>query len=636
MQILAVSPLLALVLSLVRLVVHSYGNAGGDAANAAKLRASLQIFYSLALAQNTLFVLWSMFKFTEPMRAGIVRIRCRFGRWATGLVLRYARETGDICTKKGQVPQGRNLVTFAVGLLGSESLDERRDAVRLLDKLVVKKGSGKTQQEAQELGLGVGPKLVPCKVPLENLLEALEVGDVQSRERAARVVVAVASDLRHNDWCSPAALHHIASLLEVSSEHKRRHHDQAYYDYDDDHHQLQHTTTTAAPTTTTAADKQDKSIIKRTIQRTIKQLNEEGRSIRDDSMMKLLSEGPIYWSILYYLAFNRIYLNHIRLREKIKKKESIRSLREKIKKKEEEAAAEEEEEEEEEDDDDKQEDDDISASAQRKRLITQGLLIIERLALHQGNRVHICNNHVLLSRLTAPLYSHALLDAEYDSGWVDMLGRSLRIVARLIKTPGEASRGLRNEIASTKQAVLNLTGILEDNKFCTLLKTAAIEILAELAAHKDKSVTSLGEDDIKKFISQLWGIFFAQVDDSNTIEEEEQREKASRLRQTAGEALALMLSVWDAGAAPLEMFIQTTTGSEQVPAEEVGHVVGKLIDMVNSKHECSRTRAAEILACLCSHLTVNRELASQYAIKMLKKVTISSRSSKIRKHILFY
>lgn len=97
-------------------------------------------------------------------------------------------------------------------------------------------------------------------------------------------------------------------------------------------------------------------------------------------------------------------------------------------------------------------------------------------------------------------------------------------------------------------------------------------------------------------------------DDSNAIEEEEQREKARRLRQTAGEALALMLSVWD--AAPLEMFIQTTTGSEQVPAEEVGHVVGKLTDMVNSKHEHSRTRAAEILACLCSHLTMNRELAS--------------------------
>jgi len=39
--------------------------------------------------------------------------------------------------------------------------------------------------------------------------------------------------------------------------------------------------------------------------------------------------------------------------------------------------------------------------AEPKLLISQGLLIIERLALHQGNRVNICDNHVLLSKITA-------------------------------------------------------------------------------------------------------------------------------------------------------------------------------------------------------------------------------------------
>jgi len=46
-QVLIVAPLLAIVLSLIRLVVSHYGNAGGDAANAEKLKASLRIFYSL-------------------------------------------------------------------------------------------------------------------------------------------------------------------------------------------------------------------------------------------------------------------------------------------------------------------------------------------------------------------------------------------------------------------------------------------------------------------------------------------------------------------------------------------------------------------------------------------------------------
>jgi len=177
------------------------------------------------------------------------------------------------------------------------------------------------------------------------------------------------------------------------------------------------------------------------------------------------------------------------------------------------------------------------------------------------------------SQLTAPLYSQPFLDAaEHGSEWIDMLGTSLRIIARLIRAPGEpSSRGLRDGIISNTQAISNLTRILEEDKFGPVLKMAAIDVLAELASSSDKSATTLGKPDIKKFISQLWGIFLAEADDENTIEEEEQRKQASRLRQKAGEALAQMLSVsvWDAAASSsdsiLEMFIlQSTNYPEEV------------------------------------------------------------------------
>jgi hypothetical protein len=98
------APLVAIVLASRRLVVNNYGDAGGDAANAAKLKASLQIFYCLALAQNILILcVWgSLFLDTKGWRASAVSRQCGFGeKWGARLVRRYHTE-------------GRNLVTFAV------------------------------------------------------------------------------------------------------------------------------------------------------------------------------------------------------------------------------------------------------------------------------------------------------------------------------------------------------------------------------------------------------------------------------------------------------------------------------------------------------------------------------------------
>ncbi|CAM0148818.1 unnamed protein product [Urochloa decumbens] len=516
LQILGFAPLGAIFLSLLRLGRVSYGNAGGDAAK--KLKASLQIFYTLALAQNFIFCIWILFLYTEDRRASAVSRQCRFGdQWGHRLVKRYLRETRTICTMEGYVPLGRNLITFAVSLLGSESMDGRRSAVRMLDAFVENK-------------IPVGPTLLPSKDGLENLLEVLEVGNGETRERAARVVAALAGDLRHIDQF-PLALDYIASLLQASEQFN----------------------------TTNCSSWETEMVM------TSMQEDEVGR--------KLWRNEPV---------------------------SSVSMLHDKKC--------------------------DFSYGGPKQH-ISQGLLIVERLAMHQGNCAHICSNHGLLSRITAPLTnSHAfLLGAEYDSEWIDILSRSLRIVARLISAPGEACRELRSGIAIKTQALANLTGILEqDDKFDPVLTAAAIEILAELAS--DKSVRSLDKDGIKKFISQLWGIFLAEMDVNNNTLEEEKDQEANRslMRYKAGEALARMLAVWGtpgiSSSDIMEMFIQDTGPAEAMAPELLRHVVGELTDILTRNNRGSRTRAAEILVRLCSHFTKYTELPRQDVIKMLTKV----------------
>jgi hypothetical protein len=129
-----------------------------------------------------------------------------------------------------------------------------------------------------------------------------------------------------------------------------------------------------------------------------------------------------------------------------------------------------------------------------------------------------------------------------------MLATSLRIITRLVRAPGEASRGLHDGIASNAQAISNLSRVLEEeddnNSFGPALKAAAVDILAELALpSSDRSAASrsrlLGKADI---IRGLWCIFLVQVDGgvdgSNIQGDEEQRQQDSTLRKKAREALA--------------------------------------------------------------------------------------------------
>uniref|UniRef100_A0ACD5X8K7 Uncharacterized protein n=1 Tax=Avena sativa TaxID=4498 RepID=A0ACD5X8K7_AVESA len=167
-------------------------------------------------------------------------------------------------------------------------------------------------------------------------------------------------------------------------------------------------------------------------------------------------------------------------------------------------------------------------------LILQGLAILERLALDQHNCRDICSTPGLLPKIMAPLYSKMLIKHINASAWADVVNGSLKVVHRLMRAPGRTGRRLRREIASSKQAVSNLEGILDQTNNASLeLHIRAIEILTELAFDLH---TNLSKETKENIIEKQRQIFL--TDDQG--KEEESATKFTELKVTAGKALVLL------------------------------------------------------------------------------------------------
>lgn len=138
------------------------------------------------------------------------------------------------------------------------------------------------------------------------------------------------------------------------------------------------------------------------------------------------------------------------------------------------------------------------------------LLIIERLAGDDHNCREICDTQGLLSKITAPITSRAFLDAvcEDDDVWFDILSTSLRVLARLISSPGEASTRLLQETSTSQDMVSNLLRIIKRNNDRWLrLQEPALQILAQVALGPYTGLMTKEE-----FVSLLRDIFFGNKD----------------------------------------------------------------------------------------------------------------------------
>ncbi|XP_022679642.1 uncharacterized protein LOC111256242 [Setaria italica] len=128
---------------------------------------------------------------------------------------------------------------------------------------------------------------------------------------------------------------------------------------------------------------------------------------------------------------------------------------------------------------------------------------------------------------------------------VEMLSRSLTVVNRLLTSPGDGATRLRQEMAGNKEAVSNLVAILEtDSEGAQELHEQVLEVLAELAFDGSFTKPAFGESEcmLDKLFKTLHRIFLEEKD-GNAVVGEADREKDTRLRGKAGEALARLLPV---------------------------------------------------------------------------------------------
>lgn len=496
------SPFVSLGVSVSRLV-HGRDIAANGAA--AKLNAALDIFYALHLLQS-LFSLYYIVIYLngEYMQLLTNRHSGLEEEWdyRQQAVRMYYSETEKKLRKDGKLPCNWDLITYAIGLLQSASGDDDYLwGARVLDKLF------------DDTDASIRRQLLSSRISIQNLIGMIgrrgAAHDIiESRERAARIVAHLATSINITHF--PGIVQCICSLLERSnycepqvttcrpSENPQNR--LLPDDKKDQHEKPQH--------------HQDDAYMAVPIKD-----QTDGHEHQQASLAKRKGIALMVWD----------FINDCR--------EAWRQVIEFIREACKERTA-------------------VFPNEFRgaKELISQGLLILERLTQDEGNCTEISRHQRLVAKITSPLSSHDFLSNARDKKMVGMLNKSLTVVSRLLSSPGDGATRLRQELASKTEAASNLMAILEladSSESAQELHEQALEILAELAF--DDSFKKL---DFEKLLKALVRIFLekeasntagdmATVDVADStiaeLERADREHKATRLRRKAGEALARLL-----------------------------------------------------------------------------------------------
>ncbi|XP_062202056.1 uncharacterized protein LOC133904592 [Phragmites australis] len=207
-------PYICSLISLWRLIKRDYGKADGEAAN---LKMALVVLYSLVLLQGVVFTYSSISNSTGYELARMVAKKYGFRGRARKSVFSYYRETTYMCQKDPSLASGRNLVTYAVDMIRSESPVRYLSGARILDTLT---GPRITNvKEAQQMLI---KQLIGSASSVDILKKLLLKLDWRNRyhgeirERTARIVAQLAGEIRLVQL--PRGIQCIASLLETSSQ----------------------------------------------------------------------------------------------------------------------------------------------------------------------------------------------------------------------------------------------------------------------------------------------------------------------------------------------------------------------------------------------------------------------------------
>ncbi|KAL6604607.1 hypothetical protein ACP70R_043034 [Stipagrostis hirtigluma subsp. patula] len=210
-----------------RLRHRDYGNGSGDPSSA-NLKVALDVLYILVVAQGTIAYFVTIYAFAGKSLVEELVRDCGFGKWASPCVWDYLADIRAGCAKDPSFARGRNLVTYAVDLIKSESAHRKLSGARVLDTLIA---------DLQMLRLGhktfvrywkvvVGRNMVLKQLIIESddivqkllqMLDSRSPYDKEMRKRAARIVAYLAGDIQLNKY--PRGIHWVASLLDTFEEY---------------------------------------------------------------------------------------------------------------------------------------------------------------------------------------------------------------------------------------------------------------------------------------------------------------------------------------------------------------------------------------------------------------------------------
>uniref|UniRef100_A0ACD6ADH4 Uncharacterized protein n=1 Tax=Avena sativa TaxID=4498 RepID=A0ACD6ADH4_AVESA len=246
-------------ISLWRLIQHDYGNTDGDPSKA-NMNPALDVLYGLALVQGALFSYRIILLLACGKVVNAVAMAYGFQGDAVTSVSDYLVTTGKVLAKDPSLSLGRNLITYAVKLMESESPDDDRSGTRILDTIItyavkntVKDALLPSVADEYYHGTSRIPEYVLTsrrRLPppgeehkgddmlmlierlvgspsssniFHKLLKALDSrsphpDDIKIRESSARIVAHLAGNIRLNQF--PRGIVCISSLFDSSGQHE--------------------------------------------------------------------------------------------------------------------------------------------------------------------------------------------------------------------------------------------------------------------------------------------------------------------------------------------------------------------------------------------------------------------------------
>uniref|UniRef100_N1QZY9 Uncharacterized protein n=1 Tax=Aegilops tauschii TaxID=37682 RepID=N1QZY9_AEGTA len=193
------------------------------------LKKALLVLYSLVLLQGVTFCYKLMNSWAKGSIVNAVVHERGFDKDCRDGISDYIRETMIGCEKDPSSVKGRNLITYAVGLMESKSPDDYISGVRILDAFAKKleaavkevEGVDDPHQYTRENILkkhlimsAASPDIVQ---KLLQTLGRISIYDRETRGHAARVVASIAHDIHLGKY--PKAIGYISSLLDTYEEY---------------------------------------------------------------------------------------------------------------------------------------------------------------------------------------------------------------------------------------------------------------------------------------------------------------------------------------------------------------------------------------------------------------------------------